>query len=270
VDHQPRKNLPPSAVPSDFLADLYRHLPMLVVHLTLDGTLLHANPEVHRVTGYAEGDLVGKNFWAILFPGRLFAQVPKFISAAHPLHTLATDVPMTLRTREGQQRIIAWSRFIHEGASTAEGSTTPSLVCIGKDLTDRLLEADTVMQPARGEAVGTEGVDGEFVTPLAVSPPLPPSGESHVAAIEKVQDFLAGVDGRLGAITSALAAAESAGLAEVQRLGGASAAEKLLELAARAEGLRHAVARADLEELIAVIQQTAALGRRPGDNPAQP
>jgi hypothetical protein len=78
------------------------------------------------------------------------------------------------------------------------------------------------------------------------------------------------VDGRLGAITSALAAAESAGLAEVQRLGGASAAEKLLELAARAEGLRHAVARADLEELIAVIQQTAALGRRPGDNPAQP
>ena len=103
MEHPPQKNRSssvPNAQPGgEFLADLYRHLPLLVVHLTLDGTLLHANPEVQRVTGYSEGDLLGKNFWAILFPGRLFAQVPKFVSIVHPLQAFATDVPMTLRTR---------------------------------------------------------------------------------------------------------------------------------------------------------------------------
>jgi PAS domain S-box-containing protein len=272
VEHPPQKNrsspVPHGQPGGEFLADLYRHLPLLVVHLTLDGTLLHANPEVERVTGYAEGDLMGKNFWAILFPGRLFAQVPKFVSIAHPLQAFATDVPMTLRTRDGGQRVIAWSRFIHEGASSAEGSVAPSLVCVGKDLTDRLMDADNVGQPLPEERPAPAGgIEGEFVTPLAVSPPLPPSGESHVAAIEKVHDFLAALEGRVGAITSAVDAAE---LDRVNGLRQLVVSTEVAAQAGRVESLRQSATVAHVEEVISLIEQTGGLCRPAGDDAIRP
>src|SRR3982750_265049 len=67
--------------PDDFLADVYRHLPFLVAHVTVDGVVLHCNPATSHLTGYEERELVGKNFWGLLFPGKLFAQVPKFVSS---------------------------------------------------------------------------------------------------------------------------------------------------------------------------------------------
>ncbi len=270
MDHPPHKNRHSSPPPSPaqpaagFLADLYRHLPLLVVHLTLDGTLLHANPEVQRVTGYAESDLLGKNFWAILFPGRLFAQVPKFTSAIQPLQAFATDVPMTLRTHDGHYRVIAWSRFIHDGVSSADCSTGPSLVCIGNDLTDRLTDADRGSSaseeltdvPHLEAALGNAGViEGDIVTPLAVSPPLPPLGENYGAAVEKVQNFAAAMDERLNAICTAFDAVEAGSLSTPEHL----AATALLHAA------RRSALQAHLEEVHTLIQQTSTLCRPPGD-----
>ena len=129
--HPPFPPTPP-APPADLLAELYRQLPMLVVHLTADGIVLHCNPETVRVTGYLTGELVGKNFWATLFPGRLFAQVPKFIPASWSgmggegggaaggdgaagvwggPPPLMRDRPMTIRTRSGEERVVAFTRF---------------------------------------------------------------------------------------------------------------------------------------------------------------
>src|SRR5438045_3131724 len=91
--------------PQALLADVYRHLPFLVIHITTDGIVLHCNPEACRVTGYSEQELVGKNLWGTLFPGKLFAQVPRFISLVEPA-SLLKDVPMAIRTREGAERVI--------------------------------------------------------------------------------------------------------------------------------------------------------------------
>ena len=123
-----------------------------MVHLTIDGIVLHCNPETSRITGYEESQLVGKNFWALLFPGRLFAQVPKFISSTAP-SPLLKDTPLTIRTKGGEPRIIGFTRFIHTPAA-ATGCfrhTAPrTVVCIGVDLTDRLLAADKQDQPGMG------------------------------------------------------------------------------------------------------------------------
>jgi PAS domain S-box-containing protein len=179
-------------------------MPFLVLHVTSDGIVLHCNPETCRVTGYAENELVGRNLWALLFPGRLFAQVPRFISLLEP-SPLLKDVPMTIRTRFGAERIIGFSRYLHNNANAAvtpEQTPLRSFICIGVDLTDRLLDSDRVhgpdtaqpsAQPAGtpfGPNIGNAGaIDSEIVTPIAISPrPLKTSG---ACPIEQVREALA-------------------------------------------------------------------------------
>ena len=110
--------------PLAFLTDVFRHVPFLVIHVSTDGIVLHVNPEALRVTGYLEQELIGQNLWTLLFPGRLFAQVPRFISLISP-SPLLKDVPMTIRTRNGEERIIAWSRYQHNGGTGGGGAGRP-------------------------------------------------------------------------------------------------------------------------------------------------
>src|SRR5436190_251589 len=130
-----------SQPPHTLLADLFRQLPFLVIHTTSDGTVLHCNPEVLRVSGFAESELLGKNAWAVLFPGKLFAQVPRFISLLEP-SLLLKDVPMTIRTKEGRERVIAFSRYQHLSLVENTAEVARTFICVGTDITDRLLDAD--------------------------------------------------------------------------------------------------------------------------------
>ena len=174
-----------SQPPVTLLADVFRHLPFIVVHTTTDGTVLHMNPETTRLTGYEPTEMLGKNFFAMLFPGKLFAQVPKFISLIEP-SPLLKDVPMTIRTKAGKERIIAFSRYVHIGPVSVFSDSAPrTFICVGVDLTDRLTDADRDKLPPSfvteselgelaasfGPNVGNAGaMDGEFVTPIAISP----------------------------------------------------------------------------------------------------
>src|SRR6185295_1116078 len=136
-----------SQPPVTLLADVFRHLPFIVVHTTTDGTVLHMNPETTRVTGYEPGEMLGKNLFGILFPGKLFAQVPKFISLLEP-SPLLKDIPMTIRTKAGKERIIAFSRYVHIGPVSVFSDSAPrTFICVGVDLTDRLTDADREKLP---------------------------------------------------------------------------------------------------------------------------
>lgn len=206
-----------------FLLSLYEQMPMLVVRIRADGVVLQINPEATRVTGYRAEELLGHNFWAMMFPGRLFSQVPKFISAVDP-SPLLRDMPMTLRTKCGTERTIAWTRFVLN--SGPEGKTW---VCIGSDLTDRLLESDklgnvvvtggnagavqdkdtgTLLSPLNDIGQSSEEnllkpVAGDFVQPLAISPPLLSIGADGGQAIQDVHEFLMQVETRIGALEQA-------------------------------------------------------------------
>ncbi len=271
----PQSNLPsqstsPARPSAELLAELYRHLPVLVVHLTLDGTVLHCNPEVARVTGYGEAELFGRNFWSVLFPGRLFAQVPKFISAMQPFQAIANDIPMTLRTQDGKERVIAWSRFSHE-EGTGSG-VEKSIICIGKDLTDRLLDSDNVDQPARiqgkgsiafGPPIGNVGtVDGDIIMPLAISPPAPIPGENGGAAIQQVHEFLTQIHVRVEAMESAFLRGEIASVAGIAAgLRNGAHACGLLDFSTRAEHLRQAATSGTLENVTSLVQEIVTLCR---------
>jgi PAS domain S-box-containing protein len=191
--------------PHSFLADVYRQLPFLVIHVTSDGMVLHCNPETCKVTGYAENELIGQNLWATLFPGRLFAQVPRFITLREP-SPLLKDLPMTIRTKAGRERIIGFSRYLHTDVTAAPGDGfLRTFLCVGVDLTDRLLDAERAQLPegapaagnsegkAFGPHIGNAGaIDSEIVTPIAISPKaLKASGP---CPIEQVREAMARVE----------------------------------------------------------------------------
>jgi PAS domain S-box-containing protein len=205
-------SLPPQAL----LAEIYRQLPVLVIHVTADGIVLHCNPEACRVTGFEERELVGRNLWATLFPGKLFAQVPRFISLLQP-SPLLKDVPMTIRTKGGGERIIGLSRYAHTNVIYAPGEAfLRTFICIGVDLTDRLTDADRAQvpeaaPPAGGSGVATFGahvgnagaIDSEIVTPIAISPrALRTSGP---CPIEQVREAMARVETHIHCVQGAFA-----------------------------------------------------------------
>jgi PAS domain S-box-containing protein len=273
------------SLPPQILAELYQHLPFLAVCLSIDGVVLHCNPETSRITGYPPEELVGKNFWGTLFPGRLFAQVPRFMKpGALPATPLLRDIPLTIRTRGGQDRIVAFTRFKVEGApgdSAAETSGAPCWICIGVDLTDRLMEADKADQPPAsggggivpfGPQAGNVGaIDGEFVTPLAISPPARVGGASEGAegdptgeAIRQVHEFLSQMDSRMEELQTAFAQREMQQVATLaQRLHTGAYACGLLDFSARAERLQHAATGAQLDPLNKLIAEMLALYQPP-------
>jgi PAS domain S-box-containing protein len=252
---------------------------MLVVQLSIDGIVLHCNPETQRVTGYERCELVGKNFWATLFPGRLFAQVPRFISPTAP-SPLLRDTPMTIRTREGRERIIAFSRFFHTAGGALDLQDVPSrtLVCIGVDLTDRLIDSDKVHGAADdgfvpfGPNVGNAGaVDGEIVTPLAISPPAlsGPIGagpnathgrEGAAEVIRQVQDYLALIDARMAALHEAAARGELERLAALASAVG-EGARTHADFSGRAAAIESAAAAPVMAPIVPLVEQIVALYR---------
>ncbi len=266
---------PPSRPPpAPFLAELYRHLPFLVVHLTVDGIVLHCNPMTTAITGFPETYLVGRNFWAVMFPGKLFAQVPRFISpiAATPL---LSDTPMTLKRRDGAERIVAFTRFVHAPCGDPSDSGLKTMVCIGVDLTDRLTNADREKTApgqndpgSLGPQVGNGGtIDGEVVTPIAISPPSPiytsTSGggatEASAEAIRQAHEHLAQIDARMAALLEAVKRGDAGALSAVSRgleSGGRSGGA--LDFSARALALEHAAALCDAAPLQAMIGEMLA------------
>ena len=241
-----------SQPPTALLADIFRHLPFIVVHTTTDGTVLHCNPETSRITGYEHSELVGKNFFALVFPGKLFVQVPKFISLLEP-SPLIKDIPMTIRTKSGGERIIAFSRYVHTGPASIFSDSAPrSFICVGVDLTDRLNDADRDKLPPSfiteselgdlatfGPHVGNAGaIDAEVVTPIAISPKMPDKSAQGPCPVQQTRDALARAETHLECVKAVFADGELHALQALRSAAHANFATRdAFQFIARAEWL---------------------------------
>jgi PAS domain S-box-containing protein len=257
---------------SQLLESIYKHLPVLVAVLTSDGRVLYANPATLRVTGYAEAEILGQNFWALLFPGRLFAQVPRFISSVHPAGTLGSDVAMVIKTKSGEERVVAWSRINQEKAGMnvpGPRETAPAIICFGSDLTDRLnaSEAEAAAENVRrepgdfAEADDTLPIDGDLVTPLAISPPILTGDHGNpAAAIQQVHEFLTKIEERVEAMETAFSQGEMKNLAGIAAgLRSGAHACGLLNFSTRAEQLHAAASRGAMDQVSTLVHQIVAM-----------
>ncbi len=153
----------------DFLQDLFGKMPVAIIRITPQGIVLAMNPEAESVTGYISKQLIGKNIWATMFPGKLFQQVPKFISPAK-INQVIRNQQMTLRTKEGAEYTMMFSRFVHHAQDGRD-----EIVLLAVDPPAELkaiasAPADDLLMPAPQKPAATTLPEGDFITPLAASP----------------------------------------------------------------------------------------------------
>jgi rsbT co-antagonist protein RsbR len=110
---------------------LVEQTPALIGGIAPDGTTNFINPALEQVTGYRADELIGQNWWTTFYPGDDYYQVEQLFAAFE--HGDVRDHEMTLTTRNGAKRTIAWNsvnRFDQDG-------TLIEAVGFGNDITER-------------------------------------------------------------------------------------------------------------------------------------
>ncbi len=115
----------------NFYQQIFTDAPVMICCLAPDGSTVAINPAGERLTGYRAEELIGHNFWRVLFPGDDYQQIAQGV-----LDTLEEvdllDYEMTITTKEGFPRIISWNLI-----SRYEGDELVEFIGFGIDLTQR-------------------------------------------------------------------------------------------------------------------------------------
>jgi hypothetical protein len=126
-----------------------------------------------------------------------------------------------MRTASGQVRVIAWTRFARHESATGQ----TEMICLGLDITDRLLDAERevagiepVDLDALGECPTLPEESGTFVEPLAVSPPAAMAPELWREAVDQAQARLAMAEDRAEAVLKLLDAGDTTTLRLLLRM----------------------------------------------------
>ncbi len=91
----------------EFSLNIIQKCSALIVGIAPNGMTKFMNPKAVQVTGYEPRDMIGKNWWKILYPGDDFQQVTEVIK------TMETgdvkDYEMMLTCKNGEKRIVSWN-----------------------------------------------------------------------------------------------------------------------------------------------------------------
>jgi PAS domain S-box-containing protein len=115
----------------DYIDQIIRETPALVVGIAPEGMTTFVNPSAARHTGYSQEELIGKDWWQLLYRGDDFRQVEQFFRDLEkgPVR----DYEMVLTTKTGGKRTVSWnslSKFDESGRLT-------ELIGFGNDITER-------------------------------------------------------------------------------------------------------------------------------------
>jgi PAS domain S-box-containing protein len=117
----------------DYIDQIIRETPALVVGIAPDGTTTFVNPSIMQHTGYSPAELIGKNWWQLCYPGEGQQQVEQFFRDLEkgPVR----DYEMVLTTKTGQKRTVSWNSLnkLDDSGALAE------LIGFGNDITERKL-----------------------------------------------------------------------------------------------------------------------------------
>ncbi len=81
----------------------------IICKLNPKGKTLYASPYTEELTGYKVRELVGKNWWDVLYPGKLHSQVKDLYEEFKKGDV--RDYELRLKTKKGRERVISWSSF---------------------------------------------------------------------------------------------------------------------------------------------------------------
>jgi len=82
-------------------------MPAIACRLSPAGETLFVNKYVEVVTGYTPEELIGRNWWEVLYPGDEYEQVERVLETLE--HEDVHNYAMTLTTKNGEKRIVSWN-----------------------------------------------------------------------------------------------------------------------------------------------------------------
>jgi len=116
----------------DFSTGIIEGTPAIICGVTPDGTTTFINPAGEAITGYRRGELIGKNWWDIFYPGEEYQQV-ELLLAAFATGGNVRDYEMRLTAKDGTVRTISWNSI----NLCDENGDILEIVGFGNDITDR-------------------------------------------------------------------------------------------------------------------------------------
>ena len=146
----------------DYSARIINGTPAIICGIAPDGSTTFVNPAGEHITGYAAEELVGRNWWHMLYPGAEYRQVERLFQDFEQGDVL--DYEMVLTTRTGEKCTIAWNsinRFDETGRLV-------EIIGFGNDVTQRkraeeeLRKFKTITDQARYGAAITD-LEGHLV-----------------------------------------------------------------------------------------------------------
>jgi PAS domain S-box-containing protein len=115
----------------DYIEQIIRETPALVVGIAPDGTTTFVNPSVTRHTGYPAPELIGRNWWHLMHPGEEHLQVEQLFRDLEkgPVR----DYEMELTTKSGEKRTVSWNSL----SKFDDAGRLSEIIGFGNDITER-------------------------------------------------------------------------------------------------------------------------------------
>ena len=115
----------------DYSAKVVAGVPAIICGIAADGTTTFMNPASERITGYSAGELVGRNWWQVLYPGDEYRQVEELFQEFR--RGDVRDYEMRLTGKGGKKHVILWSSLnCHD-----ETGRIVEIIGFGNDITGR-------------------------------------------------------------------------------------------------------------------------------------
>lgn len=93
----------------DYSASIINNSSNMICGLDGNGKVLFSNPITEHITGFKQQDLVGKNWWQLLFPGDSYEQVDNLFNNMN--NGFISNIEMQITHRDGSHRDILWNSF---------------------------------------------------------------------------------------------------------------------------------------------------------------
>jgi len=93
----------------NYVKRIINNAPSLICGLDENGYTTFINPVVEKITGYSEEEIIGQNFWKLLYPEEEIFHVNNLLSET--VEGAVIDYEMILTCKDGSKKNIVWNSF---------------------------------------------------------------------------------------------------------------------------------------------------------------